>query len=307
MQRPIASDFKRGRESFIARWSARPSCSSRSWSTWPATADVEATSRCSMRSGTKPSRVASRFRLRIRSRLLPSATLENESAPRPCVRSCSMRPPSSIECTAPHIDFKGGACWRSTAARCTCSVPCSCGRVRRPFGWALPQVLVTVLFDVIAKLPVDAVIAPYASDERAQLGRLLPSTRKATSSCSIVATWVTSCSTCSSNSAWTSWCACHEGATSPLKSSRGLSADADVTPTPAPAPARARSAARRCAPSAASVQEGSSASCSRASHGVSSRANRSAPCTSGAGRSSSSTGSRRARLRRPPPVPRQEP
>jgi len=45
-------------------------------------------------------------------------------------------------------------------------------------GGLVPQVLVTVLFDVIAKLPVDAVIAPYASDERAQLGRLLPSTRE---------------------------------------------------------------------------------------------------------------------------------
>lgn len=40
-----------------------------------------------------------------------------------------------------------------------------------------PQISVSVLFDVIAKMPVDAVIAPYAADERAQLSRLLASTR----------------------------------------------------------------------------------------------------------------------------------
>lgn len=41
-----------------------------------------------------------------------------------------------------------------------------------------PQISVSVLFDVIAKMPVDAVIAPCASDERAELSRLLASTRE---------------------------------------------------------------------------------------------------------------------------------
>ena len=36
-----------------------------------------------------------------------------------------------------------------------------------------PQALVTVLFDVCAKLPVDVVVAPYASGEREQLLRML--------------------------------------------------------------------------------------------------------------------------------------
>jgi Transposase DDE domain len=40
-----------------------------------------------------------------------------------------------------------------------------------------PQVLASVLFDVIAKMPVDATISPYGSDERAQLCHLLASTR----------------------------------------------------------------------------------------------------------------------------------
>lgn len=40
-----------------------------------------------------------------------------------------------------------------------------------------PQLLASVLFDVIAKMPIDATIAPYGSDERAQLSRLLTSTR----------------------------------------------------------------------------------------------------------------------------------
>lgn len=40
-----------------------------------------------------------------------------------------------------------------------------------------PQISVSVLFDVIAKMPVDALIAPYAADERAELSRLLASTR----------------------------------------------------------------------------------------------------------------------------------
>ena len=35
-----------------------------------------------------------------------------------------------------------------------------------------PQVLVTTLFDVLAKIPVDVCVAPYASSEREQLGRL---------------------------------------------------------------------------------------------------------------------------------------
>jgi hypothetical protein len=41
-----------------------------------------------------------------------------------------------------------------------------------------PQILVSVLLDVIAKIPVDATIAPYASDERVQLSHLLSSTRE---------------------------------------------------------------------------------------------------------------------------------
>jgi hypothetical protein len=41
----------------------------------------------------------------------------------------------------------------------------------------VPQILVSVLFDVIAKMPIDATIAPYASDERVQLAHLLASTR----------------------------------------------------------------------------------------------------------------------------------
>ncbi len=41
-----------------------------------------------------------------------------------------------------------------------------------------PQIMVSVLFDVIAKMPIDAVIAPCVSDERAHLSRLLSSTRE---------------------------------------------------------------------------------------------------------------------------------
>lgn len=41
-----------------------------------------------------------------------------------------------------------------------------------------PQIMVSVLFDVIAKMPIDAVIAPCVSDERAHLRRLLSSTRE---------------------------------------------------------------------------------------------------------------------------------
>lgn len=40
-----------------------------------------------------------------------------------------------------------------------------------------PQLLATVLFDVVAKIPLDATIAPYGSCERTQLGQLLSSTR----------------------------------------------------------------------------------------------------------------------------------
>lgn len=46
-----------------------------------------------------------------------------------------------------------------------------------PVDGYVPQALVSVLFDVIAKVPLDATIAPYASDERAQLSQLLTSTR----------------------------------------------------------------------------------------------------------------------------------
>ena len=41
-----------------------------------------------------------------------------------------------------------------------------------------PQITVSVLFDVVAKLPIDAVIGPCAVDERAQLCDLLASTRE---------------------------------------------------------------------------------------------------------------------------------
>lgn len=41
-----------------------------------------------------------------------------------------------------------------------------------------PQIMVSVLFDVFAKMPVDAVIGPCKSDERAELSQLLPSTRE---------------------------------------------------------------------------------------------------------------------------------
>jgi len=47
-----------------------------------------------------------------------------------------------------------------------------------PTGGHTPQIMVSVLFDVVAKMPIDAVIAPYASDERALLAPLLPSTRE---------------------------------------------------------------------------------------------------------------------------------
>lgn len=42
----------------------------------------------------------------------------------------------------------------------------------------VPQAAVAVLFDVVAKLPIDAVISPYACDERAQLCELLANTRE---------------------------------------------------------------------------------------------------------------------------------
>lgn len=42
-----------------------------------------------------------------------------------------------------------------------------------PTSGNTPQVLVTTLFDVIAKVPVDSSVAPYASSEREQLGRLV--------------------------------------------------------------------------------------------------------------------------------------
>jgi hypothetical protein len=46
-----------------------------------------------------------------------------------------------------------------------------------PTGGHTPQIMVSVLFDVVAKVPIDAVVAPYASDERALLVPLLSSTR----------------------------------------------------------------------------------------------------------------------------------
>jgi hypothetical protein len=46
-----------------------------------------------------------------------------------------------------------------------------------PSGGNTPQITVSVLFDVVAKVPIDAVIGSYASDERALLVQLLSSTR----------------------------------------------------------------------------------------------------------------------------------
>lgn len=46
-----------------------------------------------------------------------------------------------------------------------------------PSGGYTPQIAISVLFDCIAKLPIDAVIGPCASDERAGLSNLLASTR----------------------------------------------------------------------------------------------------------------------------------
>ena len=46
-----------------------------------------------------------------------------------------------------------------------------------PSDGYVPQITVSVLFDVIAKMPIDAVIGPCAADERAELSRLLASTR----------------------------------------------------------------------------------------------------------------------------------
>jgi hypothetical protein len=45
-----------------------------------------------------------------------------------------------------------------------------------PSGGHTPQIMVSVLFDVVAKVPVDAVIAPCTSDERVLLAPLLSST-----------------------------------------------------------------------------------------------------------------------------------
>ena len=47
-----------------------------------------------------------------------------------------------------------------------------------PHDGHTPQISVSVLFDVIAKMPVDAVIDRCASDERGELSRLLASTRE---------------------------------------------------------------------------------------------------------------------------------
>lgn len=47
-----------------------------------------------------------------------------------------------------------------------------------PSGGHTPQIMVSVLFDVVAKVPIDAVIAPCTSDERALLAPLLSSTRE---------------------------------------------------------------------------------------------------------------------------------
>jgi hypothetical protein len=47
-----------------------------------------------------------------------------------------------------------------------------------PSDGHVPQASVSVLFDVVAKLPIDAVIGPCACDERAQLCDLLASTRE---------------------------------------------------------------------------------------------------------------------------------
>lgn len=41
-----------------------------------------------------------------------------------------------------------------------------------------PQIMVSALFDVLAKMPIDALISPCVSDERAHLSQLLSSTRE---------------------------------------------------------------------------------------------------------------------------------
>ena len=47
-----------------------------------------------------------------------------------------------------------------------------------PSGGHTPQIMLSVLFDVVAKVPIDAVIAPCVSDERALLAPLLSKTRE---------------------------------------------------------------------------------------------------------------------------------
>lgn len=44
-----------------------------------------------------------------------------------------------------------------------------------PSGAYCPQLLVSVLYDVCAKVPVDVVVAPFATDERAHLTPMMPS------------------------------------------------------------------------------------------------------------------------------------
>lgn len=46
-----------------------------------------------------------------------------------------------------------------------------------PEGASYPQAHLSTLFDVIAQVPLDVEVGPYGSDERAQLLRLLDSTR----------------------------------------------------------------------------------------------------------------------------------
>ncbi|MCI0633081.1 MAG: IS4 family transposase, partial [Actinobacteria bacterium] len=50
-------------------------------------------------------------------------------------------------------------------------------RLGRPTGAHYPQFHVTTLFDVQAKVPLDAVLGPFGCDERVQLSRVLDRTR----------------------------------------------------------------------------------------------------------------------------------
>jgi hypothetical protein len=89
--------------------------------------------------------------------------------------------------TSRHFDAQHGAHHGVHGRRVLAVDGCKLALQRAPELWQefggptdghVPQMMVSVLFDVIAKIPVDAVTAPCASDERALLSLLLPSTRE---------------------------------------------------------------------------------------------------------------------------------